>query len=253
MGGDASGSQGLRDVTDLTGQIEWRPDEGCTSVIPEQETAHLHHRTGHHWLDLTLALCAMFVSVVSLIVAVRHGATMDRLVAANSWPFLTYGTDNQDAQGKPRIALKLINAGVGPARIETFEMWWQGQPVASADEFLTRCCILQPKGPLQLSDLRALHLSVGIVAPAVLRAGDTQEILSLERNDANGDIWQRLDSARLDLSMRACYCSVFDECWVTDLIHTGVKEVPVCPAAKVPFAIPERYYKVQSPAPAASN
>jgi hypothetical protein len=222
-----------------------------TTVIPEREAAHLHHHTGHRWLDLTLALCAMFVSVVSLIVAVHHGAIMDRLVAANSWPFLTYHTNNQDAQGKPRIALMVVNAGVGPARVETFEVWWQGQPVASADELLSRCCMLRPKGGLEPSDVRALGLSLGIVAPAVLRAGDSQDILSIERTEANADLWQRLDTARLNLRMRACYCSVFDECWVTDLMQTSVKEVAACPAAKVPFAIPDRYYKV--PAAAASN
>lgn len=221
-------------------------------MIPERETAHPHH-TGHRWLDLTLALCAMFVSVVSLIVAVRHGATMDRLVAANSWPFLAYGTDNLDAQGKPRIALKLINAGVGPARVETFEVWWQGQPVASADELITRCCILQPKGPLDLSGVKALNMALGTTAPNVLRAGDAQDFMSMERTAENSEVWQRLDAARLNLRMRACYCSVFDECWVTDLVKTSVKEVAACPAAKVPFVVPERYYKLPSAAAAASN
>jgi hypothetical protein len=51
---------------------------------------------------------------------------MDRLVAANSWPFLMYSTDNMDPQGNRRISLKVENAGVGPARIQTFEVWWQG-------------------------------------------------------------------------------------------------------------------------------
>jgi hypothetical protein len=228
-------------------------DEDRTRVIPDQEAAHPHHPTGHRWLDLTLALCAMFVSVVSLIVAVRHGVTMDRLVAANSWPFLTYHTSNQDAEGKPRIALIMVNAGVGPARVETFEVWWQGQPVASGDELLTRCCLLKPGGALDLSGVRALGLSLGIVAPAVLRAGDSQDILSMTQTEANADVWQRLDTARLNLRMRACYCSVFDECWVTDLIQTGVKEVAVCPAPKVPFVIPERYYKLPPPAQAPAN
>jgi hypothetical protein len=106
---------------------------------PEHETPHLAHHTGHRWLDLTLALCAMFISIVSLALAVHHGNAMDRLVNANSWPFLTYQTDNEDAGGHRRILLKIENAGVGPARIETFEVWWQGQPVASAGELLRRC------------------------------------------------------------------------------------------------------------------
>jgi hypothetical protein len=222
-------------------------------MTPEQEHAHLPHRTGHRWLDLTLALCAMFVSVVSLIVAVRHGATMDRLVAANSWPFLTYGTDNEDPQGQRRITLKVENAGVGPARIQTFEMWWQGQPVASADELLIRCCMVQPHTQLEAPDARALHLSVGLVAPIVLRAGDAQNIFSLERTETNSDVWDRLDLARLHLKLRACYCSVFDECWVSDLVETSAEEVRTCPPVKVPFVVPQRWYKSGSPPGGAPN
>jgi hypothetical protein len=212
-------------------------------MTPEREVAHHPHRTGHRWLDLTLALSAMFVSVVSLVVAVRHGQAMDRLVAANSWPFLTYGTDNEDPAGRQRITLKVENAGVGPARIQTFEVWWQGQPVASADELLARCCMLQPHAQLAVADLKALHLTVGIVAPGVLRAGDAQNILSLERTEANADVWDRLNTARLNLTMRTCYCSVFDECWISNLFETNTKDVATCPAAKVPFVVPARWYK----------
>src|SRR5690242_2074878 len=49
---------------------------------------------------------------------------MDRLVAANSWPFLMYSTDDLGPQGNRRISPKVENAGVGPARIQTFEVWW---------------------------------------------------------------------------------------------------------------------------------
>ena len=70
---------------------------------PEHEAPHVAHITGSRWLDLTLALSAMFVSIVSLAVAVHHGNAMDRLVAANSWPFLMYSTDNMDPQGNRRI------------------------------------------------------------------------------------------------------------------------------------------------------
>jgi len=213
-----------------------------TGMTPEHDTAHPPHRTGHGWLDLTLALSAMFVSLVSLAVAVHHGIAMDRLVAANSWPFLTYGTTNQDPQGNARIALKVENAGVGPARIETFEVWWQDQPVASPGDLLARCCMPGPHAQLDPSAARTLHLNVGLVAPSVLRAGDAQLFMSLEQTPANADIWRRLDAARMQIRMRACYCSVFDECWEADLRQTNARDVGSCPAAKVPFVVPESWF-----------
>ena len=223
------------------------------AMTPEREVVHHPHHTGRRSLDLTLALCAMFVSVVSLIVAVRHGVIMDHLVAANSWPFLTFSTDNLAPDGTHRISLSIENAGVGPARIETFEVWWDGQPVASADELVARCCMPQSHARLTLDEVKGLQLIIGTVAPAVLRAGGAQNILSVARTDANADVWGRLDAARLNLKMRACYCSVFDECWITNLVDTDTKEVSTCPAAKVPFVVPERFYKAPSQPAAASN
>jgi len=218
-------------------------------MTPEQDAAHFPHHTGRRWLDLTLALAAMSVSLISLFVAVHHGHVMNRLVAANSWPFLTYGTTNQDPQGNPRITLKVENAGVGPARIETFEVWWRDEPIGSPEELLARCCMPDPRVQLDPSAARALHLSIGLVAPSVLRAGDAQPFLSLEQTQDNADIWHRLDAARMQIKMRACYCSVFDECWQADLRDTNAQDVEACPAAKVPFVVPDSWFTAaQSPA-----
>jgi hypothetical protein len=96
---------------------------------PEAPHSHPSH-TGHRWLDIVLGLSAMFVSVVSLVVAVEHGRTMERMadantrmVDANSWPFVEFDSHNVDAQGNADVRLVLTNDGIGPARIETFELW----------------------------------------------------------------------------------------------------------------------------------
>jgi hypothetical protein len=210
---------------------------------PGHETPHVAHGTGRRWLDLTLALSAMFVSIVSLAVAVHHGNAMDRLVTANSWPLLMYGTSNLDAQRNWRISLRVENDGVGPARVQTFEVWWQGQPVPTGPELLRRCCMTDANTPIDSSTARSLSLFIGQVASRVIRAGEAEDFLTLELKDANADIWHRLDSARLQLKMRACYCSVFDECWETDLEQTSAKRVGRCPTAKVPFTLPTHWFE----------
>jgi hypothetical protein len=199
--------------------------------------------TGKRWLDLTLALSAMFISVVSLAVAVHHGNAMDRLVQANSWPFLMYGTSNEDPQGSRSISLEVENAGIGPARIQTFEVWWHGQAVANAPELLSRCCMPGSANAIDASTARSLDLSIGQIQSRVLRAGDSETFLGLKLKEANADLWHRLDVARLQLKMRACYCSVFDECWTTDLEQTSAQRVKSCPAAKLPFTLPARWFE----------
>ena len=50
-------------------------------MYPEVERAEAH-KTGHKWIDITVALCALVVSGVSLFVAVMHGRTMERMAEA---------------------------------------------------------------------------------------------------------------------------------------------------------------------------
>ena len=71
-------------------------------MTPEHEVHHHQaHRTGHRLLDLAVPVSALLISVVSLVIGIHHGRTMQemaqanaRLVQANSWPLLQYATGN---------------------------------------------------------------------------------------------------------------------------------------------------------------
>src|SRR5215831_14860354 len=118
-------------------------------MMPEAPEQHHGAHTGHRWLDISLALSAMFVSVISLVVAIEHGRTMERMadanarmVQANSWPFLQFETHNLDERGNADVRLVLVNQGIGPARIETFELWWDGKPMSSPNALMQACCAI---------------------------------------------------------------------------------------------------------------
>ena len=60
----------------------------------------------------------------------------------------------------------------------------------------------------------------------VIRPGESRLFLGLVLTAANADAWNAFDRVRLDeLSFRACYCSVFHECWITTLrdLHLSQK------------------------------
>lgn len=46
-----------------------------------------------------------------------------------------------------------------------------------------------------------------------------------------------VDPASVDLQLRVCYCSIFDECWQSDLATLSLEPTPVkaCQQPKVPF------------------
>jgi hypothetical protein len=200
-------------------------------MTPELETQAEIRKTGHQWIDLVVAGCALVVSVTSLFVAVHHGHTMERmaeanarLVAANSWPLLQEYSSNVGMNNvEPVESVNVINAGVGPAKVETLEVFWKGQPIHSARELVQTCCMGQQDpaliGQLRQSSLRGM----------VLRAGEVRRLLELPETDATRTVVGRLSQSLKDLTMRACYCSVFDECWVTNLHELHPKAVKVCP------------------------
>jgi hypothetical protein len=144
-------------------------------MTPEPEVHHHpHHRTGHRWVDFAVPFSALAVSVISLVVAIHHGRTMQRI----------------------RTPQDLVQA-LDPAT----------------------------KRPI---------LSLGVVMPMVLRAGDNTLILGMKREGQEA-LWDKLNTARFELRFRACYCSVFDECWMSDLATVSPQRVEHCAATPDTF------------------
>jgi hypothetical protein len=198
----------------------------------EPHEAHHHHpaHTGRRWLDITLALSAMFVSAISLIVAVEHGQTMERLVAANSWPFLSYGAGILTIDGIRTLHMHLSNTGVGPAKIESVELRWKGVAYGNDQDFLKACCGFdQTAGTPFDSDL---------LPHQVLRAGEQIKFLGFKQS-ASPAVFAALNRAMLsrDLQLNICYCSIFDDCWKADLTLLTLKPdtAQACVEPKLPF------------------
>jgi hypothetical protein len=193
-------------------------------MTPEHEITHHNHRTGHRLLDLALPVSALVLSVISLVIGIHHGRTMQdmakenaRLVQANSWPLLQYTTGNANDEGQPEISMKIENAGVGPAKVISLEVFHEDQPIRRPDDLIRALDPTEPK-PL---------LSLGVNLPMVLRPGTDTLIMSMKREGVDA-LWDKLNRERFRLRFRACYCSVFDECWESDLKTVSPQPVSQC-------------------------
>ena len=193
-------------------------------MTPEPELHHHAHRTGHRWVDFAVPLSALAVSVISLVIAIHHGHTMQkmadenaRLVQANSWPLLQFTTGNANDKGEPEITLNVENAGVGPAKLISLEIFHGDQRIRT------------PRDLVQALDPATTRpqLSLGLTMPVVVRAGDSQLLIGLKRQGQE-TFWDKLNTARFELRFRACYCSVFDECWVSDLATVSPQHIDHC-------------------------
>jgi hypothetical protein len=188
-----------------------------------------HASSGRRWLDVAVSLAALVTSIASITMAMHNGQSMERLVTANSWPFPTLENGNF-IDGESRILLSIRNSGSGPAKLESVAVFYEGVAVANWRDLMRACCL--PEGAP--SDDDVIQNTTGYMVSdtptgAVLLPGDDVLIFSLVRNEANTAAWARLDAARFKLTFEACYCSVFDDCWKTDLKTTRPTPVNSCP------------------------
>lgn len=202
--------------------------------------AHHHHGTGVRWVDMVLAGSAILISLISLVVAVGHGRVMEKLVEENhrsveasTWPFLQLDLTLSSTHGdKPdsaiTVAATVSNHGNGPARIKTLQVLVDGKPIATTEKVLGACC--KEKGDANYTS-QVFNLN-----GTVLAQRESQVAFSLApRNDVARRINHELAAALPRIEMRACYCSVFDECWIGST-NSPPREVKSCPTNIVNFS-----------------
>jgi hypothetical protein len=183
------------------------------------------------WLEVTLAIAALVVSAVSLWVAIGTEDANRKMVSAASWPLIQFITSDADENSHTEIIkLSVSNSGVGPAKIESFELFWKGRPMRGASDLLTHCCgYVRPPNPAD----RPL---TSTVPQTIMRAGETRPFAILAKTGANSAVYERFNDARIsDLRYRACYCSVFDECWVIQDNSINPTPVKACVAPPVQY------------------
>lgn len=198
-----------------------------------------------HWAESALAVGAVIIAAVSLWMAYDTNRTNHELVASASWPYVS--VYESDTLNEPRLVrLYLSNDGIGPAKVEAFELFWKGKPERNPWELLLDCCS-QTGGTDagRASALAALlhdpDLGTSSDAGMVMRAGEALPFIYFTRSAANAPTWDAFHSNILgNLSFRYCYCSAFDECWLISHRLGSTSEmnpprVRYCPRPKVGF------------------
>lgn len=214
-------------------------------LMPEAGHAHLHseHGSGKLWLDITVAVSVVFISLISLLVSIEHGRTMEKmveqnqkmvdqnqkLVVANTLPLLEIGVGNNlDLKKNGFMQLSLKNSGVGPAIIDRFEIRYKGLSYDSpfGQGGLLHAVLVGVPQPKLIQN--------SSVSGRILPAREAISVLQIPVNSSQ--TLQLLQAAEPEITLKACYCSVLDECWETDFDNKRprpVKECKVAPGDKL--------------------
>jgi hypothetical protein len=184
-------------------------------------------RTGHRLIDLAIAGSAILISLTSLGVAVHLAQVQQRLVAANSWPFLHFASSYGIENGAQVVSVGISNDGAGPAILKSLVVRYQGKVIRGYVELLQACCGLrQGVTKADVGDNIGLGQESSLIG--VLRAREQVTMLKLLRTSSNVDLWQRFSAARGALTFQACYCSIVGDCWTSDLRTLDPRPVRSC-------------------------
>lgn len=143
-------------------------------------------------------------------------------MVASTLPYLTsFGSEIDEATGKRRLSLIVKNGGVGPALIGWFVLRYKGVAYGKPEALLHACC-----GVAASSDQQT-GLIYSNLTNTILAARDSTDFLTLSPA-ADPMLVAALGAARHDLRSQACYCSVLNDCWVTDFGPERPRPVAAC-------------------------
>lgn len=179
------------------------------------ETPEIHkpHRARHggglpQWLELVIAISALVTSISSIAIALHHGQIMQKLVQANSIPYLEGGFSDVTPEGKEVISLDLLNRGVGPAHEKSLHVRVGDRYVHSLDELIAASL-----GPEAAKARATLGLMYNRVPTRFVPAGQSRLVFRIPKTAENARFWELLANDEARWEVEFCYCSVFDECW----------------------------------------
>ncbi|MBL0915699.1 MAG: hypothetical protein IBJ13_09340 [Sphingopyxis sp.] len=193
-----------------------KPD---ASVLGARLLRYLPLITIAHFL---IGLPALIASLALAYFAFVQADATQKMQTGGVMPFVTFGTSNGDAEGNQDIALTLTNNGVGPAILGPIEIRYQGKPVTTPVDLLKACCTD--------AEARRLRFSTSPSSGIAVRPGESIEFVSFPRTPASEKVWQSFNKERWKLKVRACYCSIYNDCWITEGMQGLPKAVKACPA-----------------------
>jgi hypothetical protein len=195
---------------------------------PEVHQSHHHGRRRRHgglprWLELAIAITALTTSVSSIFIALHHGRTMDKLVKANSIPYIIGGFSDVMPDGQRVLSLDLLNRGVGPAQERSLRVSVDGRYVKSM-----RDLFVASVGPEHTAAMQPHAIPRNQVRTRFIGPGGEQMVFRVPKTPENAPHWELLEAAQPRWSIQYCYCSVFDECWFVAGKFAEPKPVEEC-------------------------
>lgn len=176
---------------------------------PEVHPPHARHGGLPRWLELVIAVTALITSISSIVIALQHGRIMEKLVQANSLPYMQGGFSTATPEGARVLSLDLLNRGVGPAHQQSLRVKIGERYVKSLGELIEASL-----GSAQAAESKGvLEPLQNKVRTRFIPGGQQQLVFRIAKTPGNAQFWDPLEASQDKWDVEFCYCSVFEECW----------------------------------------
>jgi len=171
-------------------------------------------------LNLILAICGIVIALASFYATYLQAEAADKQVKAMTMPLLEFTHGNIHEQlNISAVTFTINNAGIGPALIKSVKMKYQNKYIDDMPTFYATCCF--PKAPFEtyqdkINVLSKVNATTSPVTNTILAGQDSNRFLSIAKTGNDPTFWDKIDKARSQFSLEICYCSMLDECYITE-------------------------------------
>jgi hypothetical protein len=163
------------------------------------------------------SVLALGISFLALAVGAYQTRLMQEQARASVWPYMSIGKNEDAVPGRESFTWRADNNGVGPAKVQSVQVFLDGTPYRSWQEIFAK---LAPEQEFH-GGTSSLN---GIVLPPSLNRETTIEMVKPDTPE-RAKVFQE---AQKRILIEVCYCSVYDECWIARSLMPGNEAVPGC-------------------------
>jgi hypothetical protein len=184
-------------------------------------------------LQTALAVIGIFTGSVALYATLNESDAVRKQLDASVWPNVETGSElwtkeavarREEFHGTegPLFRFTALNSGIGPARIASVQITVDGKPQQRWAQVIEA-----------LTGLSQTTFGSNTLGGRVIRAGETIYPMTLMGEPAQLflDKLSGPSDPNHRIVTQICYCSVFDQCWITssDSVRSGPEHVEKCP------------------------
>ncbi|MBN8575518.1 MAG: hypothetical protein J0L66_01175 [Cytophagales bacterium] len=154
--------------------------------------------------DIIVALIAVIIGLSTMIVYIYQARIMSKQMHATVWPYI----ENEFTEGSEGFKITTQNKGVGPAIVKKYRLYFDGKSISTSRHSIDSLLRV-----LSGNDSLKWAFDYTNLESRVLSGGEEIVFVHFKTPETLVALKKVLKGHSINVGV--CYCSVFDECWVT--------------------------------------